>query len=181
MLRRNFFIFALLTASTPDGKYSCQTHTFDNHTQRLVLPSFPLFGGEQGFTLASLHTFCLCPLAFASVSCCFEALFSTQHRHRPVVYPATSCSKFYASYRSLWHGCRFTSTCGPGPISIVSVKFCQAVAYKTTENVSAERHAPYNLFEPTMMKWRPTSQAPLGRSTRSGLTMISPFRPPIPA
>jgi hypothetical protein len=35
------------------------THTFDNHTQRLVLPSFPLFGGEQGFTSASLHTFCV--------------------------------------------------------------------------------------------------------------------------
>jgi hypothetical protein len=63
------------------GELPTPTHTFDNHTQRLVLPSFPLFGGEQGFTLASLNTFCLCPLAFASVSRCFKALFTTQHRH----------------------------------------------------------------------------------------------------
>jgi len=81
----------------------CTPHTFDNHTQRLVLPSFPLFGGERGFTLASHHTFRLCPLAFASVSRCFKALFTTQHRHRPVLYPATRHSTFYASYRSLWH------------------------------------------------------------------------------
>jgi len=86
------------------------THTFNNHTQRLVLPSFPLFGGERGFTLASLHTFCLCPLAFASVSRRFKALFTTQHRHRRVVYPATCHSMFYASYRSLQYACGYTST-----------------------------------------------------------------------
>jgi hypothetical protein len=51
--RRNLFL------GTPKNS----THTFDNHTQRLVLPSFPLFGGEQGVTLASLHTL--------SVSACF--------------------------------------------------------------------------------------------------------------
>jgi len=76
------------------GTPAAATHTFDNHTQRLVLPSFPLFGGERGFTLASLHTFCLCPLAFASVSRRFKALFTTQHRHRLVVYPATHHSTF---------------------------------------------------------------------------------------
>jgi len=86
------------------------THTFDNHTQRLVLPSFPLFGGEQGFTLASLHAVCLCPLAFASVSRCFKALFTTQHQHRPVVYPATHHSMFYTSYRRLRYACGYTST-----------------------------------------------------------------------
>ena len=52
------------------------------------MPSVPLFGGEQGFTLASLHTICLCPLAFPSVSRCYQALFTSQHQHRPVVYPA---------------------------------------------------------------------------------------------
>jgi len=105
----------------------------DNHTQRLVLPSFPLFGGERGCTLASLHTFCLSPLAFASVSRCVKALFATQHRHRPVVYPATRHSTFHASYRSLQHSGGYTSTWGPEgskpwPISAVSVKFGQAAA-----------------------------------------------------
>jgi hypothetical protein len=39
------------------------THTFDNHTQRLVSPSFPLFGGERGFTWASRFPFvCVCLL-----------------------------------------------------------------------------------------------------------------------
>ena len=33
------------------------THNFDNHIQHLVLPSFPLFGGERGFTLASRFPF----------------------------------------------------------------------------------------------------------------------------
>jgi len=32
-------------------------HTFDNHTQRLVLPSAPRFGGERGITLASRYSF----------------------------------------------------------------------------------------------------------------------------
>jgi len=36
------------------------THTFDNHPLCLVLPSFPLVGGERGFTLASF----VCPLIF---------------------------------------------------------------------------------------------------------------------
>jgi len=107
------------SSRTPTGKDSSfgkQTkqyqpaHTFDNHTQHLVSPSFPLFGGEQGFTSASLHTFCLCPHALASVFRCFKALFTTQHRHRSVVYPATCHSMFYASYRSLQHVCGCTST-----------------------------------------------------------------------
>jgi len=63
--------------------------------------AFPSFGGERGFTLASLHTFRLCPLAFATVCHCFKALFTTQHRHQPVVYPATRHSMLYASYRSI--------------------------------------------------------------------------------
>jgi len=32
------------------------THTFDNHTQRLVLPSPPPFGGERSITLASRYS-----------------------------------------------------------------------------------------------------------------------------
>ena len=98
---------------TPGPPNSWEPHTPSTTTQRLVLPSFPLFGGEWGFTLASLHTFCLYPLAFASVSCRFKALFTTQHRHRPVVYPATHHSTFYASYRSLRYACGYTSRWGP--------------------------------------------------------------------
>ena len=51
----------------------CETHTFDNHTQRLVLPSFPLFWGGAGFHfgftpyLLSVSTsFCKCISLFQS-------------------------------------------------------------------------------------------------------------------
>ena len=84
--------------------------------------------GEPGLTLASPYTICLCPLAFASVSRCFKGLITTQHRHRPVVYPATRLSKFYDSYRSLGHACGYNSTwrpeaLKPWPIGAVSVMF----------------------------------------------------------
>jgi hypothetical protein len=68
------------------------------------------FWGERGFTLALLHTFCLCLLAIASVSRGVKPLFTTQHRHRPVVYPATRNWTFYASSRSLRYACGYAST-----------------------------------------------------------------------
>ena len=77
--------------------------------------AFPFLGGSG--VLLWLHSIpCLCPLAcllalaFASVSRRFKALFTTQHRHRPVVYPATRHLMFYASYRSLRYACGYTST-----------------------------------------------------------------------
>jgi hypothetical protein len=67
------------------------------------------------------------------------------------------------------------------PISAVSVKFCQAAAEKTPRDaMSAEIHAPYKLFEPTTMD-KVRFSGTMRTNYRSGLTITSPFCPPIPA
>jgi hypothetical protein len=63
----------------------CATNTSDNTSRRLVLPSFPLFGGERGFTVASSSHTGVCPLIFRWVCLIDNAVDTTQHRHRTVV------------------------------------------------------------------------------------------------
>jgi len=65
------------------------------------------------------------------------------------------------------------------PISAVSVKFHQVAAKKTPQDVSAEIHAPYKLFEPTMMN-KTCFSGTMRTNYKSGLTITSPFCPPIP-
>jgi len=68
---------------------SVTTHTFNNHTQRLVLPSFPTFLGGVWFYFGFTPYLVSVSACFCKYILSFKALFTTQHRHRPVVYPAT--------------------------------------------------------------------------------------------
>jgi hypothetical protein len=84
----------VISARVPSLK---NTHLRQPHST----PGFakpPSFWGGVGYYFGFTISLRLCPLAFASVSRCFKALFTTQHRHQPVVYLATRHSKFYASY-----------------------------------------------------------------------------------
>jgi hypothetical protein len=80
-----------------------------------------------------LHSIlCLCPLAFASASRRFKALFTTQHRHdRPVVYPATrrAVRRFTPVIEAYDMPVDIpVREVRKWPISVVSVKFHQAAA-----------------------------------------------------
>ena len=115
---------------------SPETHTFDNHIQRLVLPGFPLFGGMRSFTLASRFPFVCVRLRLQVYLVVLKALFTSQHWRTIgslLVWSNSAVSSRYANYRSLRHVCGHTSTwrleaSKPWPISAVSVKFRQAAA-----------------------------------------------------
>jgi len=126
------------TSPCPAMQHISVTHLRQPHSTPGFAKLSPRWGGAGfyfGFTpylLSVSACFCKCISLF-------KALFTTQHWLRPVVYPATRHSKFYASHRSLRHACGFTSTWGPGPISAVSVKFRQAVECWDTRSVQALR------------------------------------------
>jgi len=121
-------------------KWIMSTHSHYTHLrQPHSMPGFPKLSplwGEAGFYFGFTISLRLCPLAFASVSHRFKALFTTQHWRTISSLPVGSNSPFstpYASYRSLRLACGYTSTWGseaskPWPISAVSVKFRQAAA-----------------------------------------------------
>jgi hypothetical protein len=93
--------------------------------------AFPFLGGSG--VLLWLHSIpCLCPLAFASVSRHFKALFTTQHRRdQPVVYPATrrTIQRFIPVIEAYDMPVDIpVREVQKWPISAVSVKFHQAAA-----------------------------------------------------
>lgn len=156
----------------------CGRHTIDNHTQWLVFRNFSQIVGEQGFTSALLHMFCPCPLAFASVSCHFKALFTTLYQHQPVVYEGTCHFKVYASDWSVWHAWGLIRTWVWGPISIVLVMFHQAVANITPQDMCAEIYPLYKLFELTVME-KTHSTGTTRTNYKTVLRIQSPFHPPV--
>ena len=143
------------------GLITCEptsnTHTFDNHTQRLVLPSFPLFGGERGITLASRFPFVCVRLllqvylvvlklslllsidgqlvvSLCGATCLFRRLTPVIEVYDiPVDIPVCEVRKHQS------HGLS-------AQYQWSSVK---RLPKKPCETLSAEIHAPYKLFEPT--------------------------------
>ena len=99
----NRLIRQVLASTTTAYRKSGNTHTFDNTSLRLVLPSFSPRGAKQGFTLASSRlSLCVStlPVRDQVENRVYLVIKSTQHRRRsvvPLLGPHAFFGMFYAS------------------------------------------------------------------------------------